>query len=328
MFEIIKERERAGFIWAFGLLLSLMIFGGCKESDKVFTVGILNSVSIHEPCLNGFKAGMAEFGYLEGENIKYIYSGPVDAKQEIIDAEIKNLLSQHIDLLFTAGNEVTLRAKKILKGTGIPIVIGTCNTAIEQGIVESLTHPGDNITGVQAVNTIIKGLEWLAIIKPGTKKVYLPYNPDDIISASNLAYLLKGNSKLGIEIVVQKVHSVEETTAAIQNLPEGIDAVYRIPSPTLDPRNSELCLAATRRGIAMGSCLSLNEDVLVTYSSDFYDMGKQAARLVNQIYLGAKPGDLPVETSGAFLVINLKTAEKIGLNVPDDALMQAKRIIR
>lgn len=194
--------------------------------------------------------------------------------------------------------------------------------------MESLSHPGGNITGVRVTDTVSKALEWLVTVIPGAKKVYLPYNPKDVISTSPLEQANKTADQLGIEIVAHKIQSVEDAVAAIEAMPNDIDAVFRIPSVTLDPRNNELSLAAIKRGIPMGAGLWLDEDVLITFSPDFFQSGKQAARLADQILKGTRPADLPVEASDISLVINLKTAEKIGLHIPDNVLVQANRIIR
>jgi len=329
MHERNKGRGIVGLfiIWMFVFGFLLICVGGCKNQTKLFTVGILNGPPGLKSCVEGFKAGMVELGYIEGKNIRYIYNGSIDTKEEVIDAEIKNLLSQDIDLLFTTGNEVTIRAKKILEGTDMPVVFGASSMVKEQGIISDLSHPGGNITGVQAANSLTKALEWMSIIIPGVKKVYLPYNPDDSLSIVTLEQLNNYKPQKGIELFVQKIHSIEETISTIEKMSD-IDAVLRIPCPTLDNRNSELSQIAVKRRLPLVAIYPFDETVLITLGSEISDMGEQAARIVHQIRLGVKPADLPVETAQVYFTINLKTAEKIGVYVPDDILAQAKKIIR
>ena len=135
--------------------------------------------------------------------------------------------------------------------------------------MKDITHPGGNITGVINLDSTPKVMEYLKLIKPGLKKVYLPYNPDDEVSVVSISGLDKIVSQIGIEVVYQKVRSVEETVAAIAALPEDVDAVFRIPSPTLDPKNSDLSRAAIKRGLPMAARLPLDNDVLITYASFF-----------------------------------------------------------
>jgi putative tryptophan/tyrosine transport system substrate-binding protein len=310
------------------LCLTMVILGNCGSSSKPFSIGIVNSVFIHDRCIKGFKAGMEEFGYSEGKNIKYIYNGEIPPRNDAIDAEIKKLLSQGVDMLFVTGNEVALQAKKTLKGTGIPIVVGSSDMMVEHGLVESLSHPGGNITGVQVINSAVKAMEWLKVLVPGLKKIYVPYNPDDTISIFNLKLLTANSSRLGVELKGLEVHSVKEAVAVIEGLPKDAGAIIRIPSPTIDPGNSELSQAAIKRSLPMAALLILDKDVLITLGSDFYDMGKEAAKLAHQIYQGTRPADLPVKLSEVSLTVNLKTAEKIGLQIPNSILSQANKIIR
>jgi len=310
------------------VFLLLLMTGACEPREKSFIVGVVIDVSIHTQCLDGFKKGMSENGYTEGKNIRYVYNGVIDTKSEAIDAEIKRLLSQNIDMLLTTGDQVPLRAKKILRGKKIPLVMAAVNSPVEQGVVDSLASPGENLTGVQVPDTQAKALEWLKMIVPDLRKVYLPYNPEDMVSSNIVASLGKSVSQMGIELVLDEVHSVEETITAIENLREDIDAIYRIPSPTLDPRNSELSEAAIRYALPMGSSLPLDKAVLITCASGLFENGYRTARLAHQIRLGIKAGDLPIETSEVYLSININTADRIGLHIPDAILSQATTIIR
>jgi ABC-type uncharacterized transport system substrate-binding protein len=161
-----------------------------------------------------------------------------------------------------------------------------------------------------------------------TDKVYVPYNPNDEPSTAALDGMNIAASRMGIELVLDEVYSVEEAVVAIERLPGDIDAIFRIPSPTLDQRNHDLSQAAIKRKLPICASLPLDESVLLTLATDLSEMGKQAARLADQIFQGIKPADLPVETGEVFLTINLRTAETIGLYIPDEILVQANTIIR
>lgn len=324
-----KQRTNAIFLWMIIYAFIIIFSSGCsKTSSEPFKIGILSYVSIHAPVIEGFKEGMAESGYREGRDIEYIYNGILQNDNRIIDAEIRNLLSQDIDLLLTVGNQVSLQAKKAVEGTDMPVLFSAYSEVIETGLTKGITHPGVNMTGIITVDVTSKVLEILKVIVPGLKKIYLPYNPEDEVSVVNLSHLDKTVFDMGIDVISQKVHSVEETIAAIENLPKDVDAVLRIPSPTLDPRNIELSRAAIRRGIPMAARLPLDKEVLITIASDYNELGKQTARLADQIHKGTKPADLPIEAAEFYLTVNLKTAEKIGVQIPDLILLEAKAIIR
>ena len=328
MIAAIKLMKKIYVISGISLALLLSGFGGGYALAGVFTIGIINTLSVNNVTVEGFKKGMADLGYVEGKTVKYIYNGVIGIDDKIFDDEIKRLMSQDIDLLFTLGNWPVIRAKKAVQGTEMPVVAAACGKLIELGVVKDLKFPGGNITGVMTANTMFKGLEWLKTIMPNAKRVYLPYNPDDEMSVLYLSGLDESASQQGLKLVLEEVFSVEEAVVAIENLPKDIDAVFRIPSQTLGPRNSELSQAAVKRGIAMVAAMPVDDEVLLTLGADNFAMGKQAARLAHQIRQGIMPADLPFETSDMSLTVNLKTAEKIGINVPDVVLLNANKIIR
>lgn len=110
-------------------------------------------------------------------------------------------------------------------------------------------------------------------------------------------------------------------------MPEDIDAILRIPTPSLYP-NDELSQAAINQGLPMGASLSLDEAVLITLTGDLFGHGRQVARLSHQVLEGIKPTELPVETGEFIFTVNLITAETIGFDIPDEFLRQVDTIIR
>jgi putative ABC transport system substrate-binding protein len=131
-----------------------------------------------------------------------------------------------------------------------------------------------------------------------------------------------------VELALVEAQSPEEALAVIATLPKGA-ALFFVPTPSLEPIG-RLVEAAAQRGIAAAANVDRAREagVLVTYAVDWFAVGQQAARLVDQILKGAKPADLPVETAEHFLHINLKAATAIGLTIPDDILRQADLVIR
>lgn len=329
MTEKIKDRLKICVIWATALSLIPIAFSGCKKAPaRILKVGIVSTRSTNVTELEGFKAGMAELGYVENKNIEYIHNGDIGINNSIIDAEIKKLLVQDIDLFVTFGEGVALRAKELLKETNMPVIFAAEAWPVEDGLVKSLKHPGGNMTGIRPADSLPKTMEWLVKITPNAKKVCLPYNPDDKISTSEIPVLEKAAAQLGIELVHYKTSSVEVAVAAIGDLSKDIDAIYLMPSPTLNPGGKELSQAAIKRRIPIGSSLLLDESILITMTSNYFDAGKKMARLAQQVFEGTKPADLPVETPDVLLIFNVKTAKTIGINIPDDILAQATSIIR
>jgi putative ABC transport system substrate-binding protein len=198
---------------------------------------------------------------------------------------------------------------------------------VKEGIIESVAHPGGNMTGVQLVDGSPKAVEWLLKLTPSTKMVYVPYNPEDRVSVTTINPLPDVATRLGVEFVLDKVHTPEEVMAAIEALPKNA-AILFIPTPGLTAHMSAMRERAIARGIPAGAYALPPDDVLFSYGTNFVDQGKQAARLVDQIFKGKKPADLLVETAEFFLRINLQTATAMGLDIPDEFLRQADTVIR
>lgn len=308
--------------------LLLTACGGGAQAQETLTIGVINYVPLLNPVFDGFKTEMAESGYVEGENVTYLYNGPIEPDPEAIDREIKNLLAQDVDLFLTLGTLPALRAKEAVKGTNIPVIFAPVINPVEEGIVDSILQPGGNITGVQNGNTIPKAMDWLHTVAPQATKIYLFYHPDDTVAVTSAAALPEIAQALGVELVLNEMHTHEEVIAAIETLPKDA-AIFLVPTPSLEPI-PDFIEVALKHGVVVGSTNSrhLEAGALVTYGADFFSIGKQAARLADQALQGTAPGDLPVETAEVFLKINLQTAATIGLDIPDDILRQADTIIR
>jgi putative tryptophan/tyrosine transport system substrate-binding protein len=306
--------------------LLLTACGGAPPA-KTYTIGVVNYYSVLEPMLGGFKAQMAALGYVEGENITYIYHGILGSDPAVLGGEIKSLVAQKVNLLLAMGTPAALAAQKAMAGTHIPVVFTLVINPVKEGIVESLTRPGGNITGVQVINASPKAMEWLLKLVPSTKTVYVPYHPEDRVAVMTIKPLPEAAARLGVELVLNEVHSPEEVMAAIETLPKNA-AILFIPTPGLTSRMSAISQFAIERGIPAGGYTLPAEDVLFTYGPNGTDQGKQVARLVDQILKGAKPADLPVQTAELFLRINLKTATAIGLDIPDEIIRQADTVMR
>jgi len=168
----------------------------------------------------------------------------------------------------------------------------------------------------------------LVKIVPDAKKIYVPYSPDDGASLGTLASLGETPSQLGVELVHGQVHSFEEALAAVESLPEDIDAIFFIPSPLLATTTEDLSQAAIKAGIPTGASYPIAPSVLVTNASNNIEVGYQSARQADQIFKGIKPSDIPIETADDYSTINYQTAQTIGLEIPDEILGQANTIIR
>jgi putative ABC transport system substrate-binding protein len=315
---------------ATGLLLTVLALAACDRTPapKTHTIGVVNYDPILVPVLDGFKAKMAALGYVEGQSVTYVSQGVLQPDPQLIEREVERLKQQRVDMFLTLGTVPTQIAKKATVGTTISVVFAPVLNPVERGLVDSMTRPGGNVTGVHNGGTIPKALEWLHKVAPRASTIYTIYHPKDAVAQTATSNLVTLAASMGIDLVLVEARSTDEAIGAIEKLPRSA-AIFFVPSPILEPIGP-LVQAATRRGLATGANnhRSAETGVLVTYAVDWFSMGQQAARLADQILKGAKPADLPVETGEHFLHMNVKTSAAIGLHIPDDLLRQADLVIR
>ena len=159
------------------VILITMLLSGCGSSQKTkeYKVGILIGLDFTAPIADGFKAGMAELGYIEGENIVYdvqMTNFDIPKYQTIL----KKFVADEVDLIVVTPTEATIEAKTITQGTDIPVVFSFAFTE-GMGIIDSVREPGGNITGVRfpGVDITVKRFEILRKIAPDAKRIWMPY---------------------------------------------------------------------------------------------------------------------------------------------------------
>ncbi|MCI0713625.1 MAG: ABC transporter substrate-binding protein [Chloroflexi bacterium] len=298
------------------------------DSQQTFTVGFVNIAAILNPTVDGFKEQMAEYGYTEGENITYIYNGPV--ARDALASEIQSLIDQDVDLIVSLTTPASVTVKEMTAENQIPVVFVPVTDPISAGLVTSLVAPGGNITGIISGSGENRRLEWLKTIGGDVQRVYLPFNPNDASASLTVAELQTVAEALDIELVTLETPDNAAVEAAIASIPEDVDAIF-LPPDSLVGSYFEDWIA---RGIELnlptsGSSLShVEAGVLCSFSYSPVEAGKQAARLADQILKGTNPGDLPVETSEPLLSVNLVTANAMGLEIDEDTLQLANIIIR
>ncbi|MBN1875013.1 MAG: ABC transporter substrate-binding protein [Anaerolineae bacterium] len=322
-----QHRSRLQFVSL--LVITGLLLAACSGAPKpkTYIIGVASEPRL-DTVLDGFKAKMTELGYVEGENITYIYRGELGTDVQENEAEIEYLMGQKANLLLTLGQTPTVAVKKAVEDTNMPVVFAPAMNPVENELVANISHPGSNITGIQVVSTNPKALEWLLKIVPDARQVYIPYHPADRAALMSIKSLPDVAVQLGIELILDEVSDRDEELAAIKALPKDAAILFTI-SPSLNASLDEALKLAVELCIPAGASNSLAQDkMLFNYSTDLTQTGKQAAVLVDKIFDGIKPGDLPVETAESLLTINLRTAEAIDLDIPEEILHHAQKIIR
>jgi len=313
------------------IILASLILNACGTSNqsKMYKIGVVNLAAAFDPILDGFKEGMEELGYVEGQNVTYIYDGPA-ANPDALDAVFENLKSEKADLVLTFGTLTTLRAKESLANTDIPIIFGPVTDPVASGIVENVLNPGGNITGIRTGNPTPKRLEWFLKIAPGIKHTYVFNNPNDNSSVQALAALSETAPKLNVELEVVDATNPDEISAALSEMPNDVDSIFIPASATFEANMDLFVKVANERKLPLAAPATANtwQGALTSFGHDNVPLGRQASRLADQILRGVNPSDLPIESADLFVSLNLMTAKVIGLYIPDDVIRQADIVVR
>jgi putative ABC transport system substrate-binding protein len=311
------------------LIFTLTISGAAyaQENDS-YTIGILNITGRLQDAAVGFMDGMTELGYIEGENVRYLYDGPLeDLDSDQWPEMAQALVDADVDLLFaTSGDEAQILQE--LTDT-IPIVFSLSSDPIGAGLVESFTDPGGNITGIETAHYHERRLQLLLEMDPSIELVYYPYNPEGTGVEEMLAGLEEMADQLEIQLVTAAFTDVASVREALEDMPEDADAVFFSPEGLLFQYLPDWVEAAMQlqAGISIPAYLPM-PGILMGYGPDPFAGGEQAAGMVDRILRGADPADLPVESAEYFLMVNLETAEMIGIDLPRGILRQADLIVR
>ena len=309
----------------------ILIFGYSCDfiKEKTFVVGIVNPSDGLTDVVKGFKEGMEAQGYHEGKNITYLYDGPLDGIKSV-DAEISEILAKDPDLIYSLTTPASRKLKNALANTDIPGVFAPVFDPVSAGIVNSLARPGGQMTGVKVRGSTAKALEWLLKIAPDVKKIFVPFHITDKAACLTVEDLQETADKLNIKLVTEDVTNTEELEAALNMIPVDTDAIWLTCSQLLFSNVDKIVQAAEAQKIPVASSTHSRQrsGILVAYGEDDIGLGKQAARLADKLLKGKSSGTVPVETAEYILVVNLETAAKLGIEVPNSVLKQADSIVR
>jgi len=309
------------------LVFSLAACGTTPDEPEMVTVGVVSLAPVFEPIYQGFRAKMTELGYVEGENITYLYDGPVGDIAKL-DTVAQEMVDKNVDLLLSFSTPATQASMRATTET--PIIFAPISDPIGAGLVDSLAEPGGNATGVTFGIGEPRRLQWLLDVAPDVEQIYLPYNPNDGSAVGILQKIKEVAAQLNVELLLQEAPNEAGIEAAIENIPDEADAIFLLPDSLLVAHMAEFSEAAIahKLPITAPGDVTVKDGALLSYSMSFYPVGEQLAVMAQQILQGSAVNDVPVETSEFFLDINLKTANAIGLEISDDILRQANMIVR
>jgi putative ABC transport system substrate-binding protein len=327
--------DRRAFITSMtGGLLAAPLAAEAQQAGKVWQIGLLQegpNKDLHpEAPVNRFVDGLRDLGYVEGQNLVVEYRFTNDESERLPEFATE-LVRLKVDVIATSGTTETVAAKAAT--ATIPIVMLFVGDPVGAGLVRSLTHPGANVTGTSLMLPDLGGkrLELLREIVPKLRRVAILWNRRNASAAAEMRATETAARSLGLTVYSAAFDSASRLDAAFADMararPDGVlvmlDALTRwhrreIAAAALSARLPSVCPSWT----------FVQSGALVGYGPDYHVIAGRAARYVDKILKGAKPGDLPVEQPTKFeLVINLKTAKALGLTIPQSLLQRADQVI-
>lgn len=293
-------------------------------------IALVQLTTVDGDTIAGFKEAMAARGYREGSEVNYLSSGPVGSVERL-DEAIGTHLKAAPNLIFVSSTPATQAVKRLTEARRHPpVVFAPVNDPLAAGIVADLRHPGGHITGIRLPTGDDLRLQWLLRLAPGVKRIYLPYTADDKSALSSLEQAMQAAERLGVTLLLQPVAGEAGIAAVVEAVPPNADAIFLPRDSRIEAGIADFVALAERRKLPISapSLTQTQAGALFSYGFVHRDIGRQAAQLTDQILKGAPPGDLPVEMAENCLAINLATAARIGIAIPDDILLQAEYLIR
>jgi putative tryptophan/tyrosine transport system substrate-binding protein len=300
------------------------------QQAKLRTIGFLGTTSASgwHPWSAAFVQRLSELGWIEGRTvaIQYRWAEGRSERHGEIAAEFVRL---QVDVIVTAGNAVPA-AKQAT--SAIPIVFAIGADPVGAGLVASLSRPGGNVTGlsVQRTDTAGKRLEILREVLPGLRRLAILANvgfPDSVREVGEVEDTAR---TLGFAVAKLEIQQAEDIVPAFEALKDDTDALYVCSDALVNTNRMRINTLALAAGLPTmhGVREFVEAGGLMSYGPSYPELFRRAADFVDKILRGTKPDDIPVEQPTKYeLVINLKTAKALGLDVPVTLLARADEVI-
>jgi putative ABC transport system substrate-binding protein len=319
--EFITLLGGAAMAWPFAVI--------AQSANKVWRIGFLWPAAGSTERSRGFIEGLRERGYIEGQNLTIEYR--FTAEDEPLAALAADLVRANVDVIVVATTPATLAVTQATRT--IPIVFMAVGDPVEKGIVASLAHPGGNATGLAMITDLVKPLELLKEAVPGITRVVLVHDPATRPGAflgASLMSLQNRARALSITIETAVLRQPDDVERVFAALATDTNALLLDTTRANFFARERICELAIQRRLPTASVAREMADAgcLMSYGENLTDIYRRGAIYVDKILKGARPADLPVEQPTKFaLVINLRTAKALGIEVPISMQLLADEVI-
>jgi len=316
------------------LFMGFVQFAKAQEPKKIPKIGYLSggSASAAAPRVNAFRQGLRQLGYTEGQNVEVEFryaDGNLDRMPDLA-AELVRL---KVDVIVSGTEQGTRAAQQAIKST--PIVLTASGDPVASGFVASLARPGGNITGTTSATsseTTRKRVELLKETVPKLSYLAVVWNPGNLSQREVVKETDAAAKALDLKfrsVELERPADLENAFAAITKERPDELIILRSPIVAVSAKRIAEFAEKNRLPAIYGDSQLVESGGLMSYAPDLLDLDRRTAVYVDKILKGAKPADLPVEGPKKFeVVINLKTAQKIGLTLPQAILSRADKVIK
>ena len=320
------------------LAMAMMTLVGCggagaetgTESDSsnaLINIGVcqLTQHASLDASYEGFVAGLAEAGYVDGENIKIDFqnaSGDVTNAQQICELFEGN----GVNMVLAIATPAAQSAVNVFQETEVPVLFTAVTDAVSNGIVDSNEAPGKNVTGTLDMPVIADQIQIIKDILPEAKTLAILYTSSEANSEIQAEEAKAAAEALGMEVIIQTASSSNDYQQVVESVANSADAIYLPSDNGFASAMATVHSAAVEYKIPVFCAVEamIQEGGIATYAIDYYELGKQTAAQAVRILEGEKASEVAVETQKEFaLVINETFAKELGIEIPAEILEKA-----
>lgn len=323
-------RRREFILLTSGVAIGSISAAYGQQTAKPPVVGFLvaGTQASHGAWVAAFVERLSKLGWTDGRNVKIEYRwGAGDVRQ--ITEFAAEFVRLKVDVIVTSAYGV-VAAKQAT--ASVPIVFAAYGDAVANGIVASLARPGGNVTGlsIQPGELSSKRLELMRDIIPNVRRFAALVNTNYSGVTQEVIGIRAAAARLNIEANILEIQTADDIDAAMATLTSDTDALYVYSEPLTNANKSKIIKVATAARIPtiFGFREFVDAGGLISYGANFIDLFARAAEFTDKILRGATPADMPIQQPVKFdLVINLKSAKALGLNISETFLTRADEVI-
>ena len=326
--------RRRKFITLLGGAAAWPLAAAAQQTHRVRRVGALGALAADDPegqaRLAAFREGLQQLGWIDGRNVR------IDSRWGAGDADdirknAKELVALAPDVILATGSAAMGPLQQLTRT--VPVVFVLVPDPVGAGYIDSLAHPGGNATGFTIFEFAI-GAKWLELLKEivlGLKRAAVLRDPAISSGLGLFGAIQSAAPSLGLEVSAVNVRDAGEIERAVSSFARSPNGGLIVTPSALAGVHRKLIIALAAQHKLPAIYYEryyVKDGGLISYGADFYDQFRSAASYVDRILKGEKPADLPVQAPTKYeLVINLKTAKALGLEIPSSLLARADEVI-